>query len=85
MVRDADRFPVSTYEQAKRWLFTFSQVEEWAFDPDAELPREALLVCDTFWLSASQLCADLRRDWREALAPDRPRPRHELRQWGWLG
>ncbi|WP_323717588.1 hypothetical protein [Paracoccus aminovorans] len=71
---DGMRHSVSTYEEAKRWLFTFSRVEEWIFDKEASLPPEALLVCDAFWVNASTLVRDLRNEWSNALAPSRPAP-----------
>lgn len=71
MAPDAFRNPVSTYDQAKAWLFTHSRVEDWLFDPEADLPREALLVCDMFWVSSSDLIRDLRKAWNHALCPPR--------------
>lgn len=79
---DAARQSVTTYEEAKAWLWRFSRVEEWIFDREASLPPEALLVCDMFWVNASTLTRDLRTEWNAALSPGRPcpiRPLHRAR------
>ncbi|QCS36984.1 hypothetical protein [Tortoise microvirus 38] len=81
---DAGRGPVSTYSDALVWLFTHSRVEEWAFDREAELPKEAQLVCDMFWVNSVDLKRDLKRIWNDALGPSitplRPR---KTRSVGW--
>lgn len=69
MAPDVFRNPVSTYEQAKAWLFTHSRVEDWLFDAEADLPPEAALVCDMFWVRSVDLIRDLRKEWNDALRP----------------
>lgn len=59
--------PVSTYDQAKSWLWTYSSPEEWMHDPQVSLPREAVLVCDVFWVSPDKLRADMRKLWDETM------------------
>lgn len=83
MAPDAFRNPVSTYEQAKAWLFTHSRVEDWLFDPEADLPREALLVCDMFWVRSSDLIRDLRKAWNDALRPAAVRRPFDRRERAW--
>lgn len=79
-----DREPASTYDDALRWLFTYSSVEEWAFDPAATLPLEARLVADMFWVSDAHLLRDLRKIWRSALGADRPSaPVRRAHKAGW--
>lgn len=60
------RDPVSSYGEARAWLFKYASVEEWFDDPDA-LPLVARFVCDAYWVTAATLCRDLRRDWFGAL------------------
>lgn len=84
MLSDAGRFPVSDYEQAKQWLWTYSRPWEWFDDvePD-QLPLEAQLICDVFWVTPDKLLRDLRRAWRDTMAPTRPvPPRRSLHVWG---
>lgn len=69
MLDAQNREPVSNYGQAVSWLFTHSDVAEWAFDPEAHFPKEARLVCDIFWVSESQLLKDVRKIWNGAAGP----------------
>ncbi len=67
-----DRAPVSTYDQALWWL-----IGQWAGNgqtlvPD-ELPPEALLVADMFWVTERQLRADLAKHMRETFPTPRVR------------
>lgn len=74
--------PVATYAQAKVWLWRHSKPEDWLFDPDADLPPEARLVCDMFWVNPDALLRDMRRLWDGAL-DDRPRRSRPSRYGGW--
>lgn len=83
---DADRFsrePVSTYGEALSWLFTHSDVAEWAFDPDHHFPREASLICAIFGVNPEQLIKDLRKLWNQACAPAPIRRADYRRRGGW--
>lgn len=80
---DAARGPVSSYADAKAWLFTYSAVGEWLFDPEAELPREAKLVCDMFWVREADLVRDLRKLWNDAPPPAPYAPIRRTRSGGW--
>lgn len=78
-----NRPPVSTYSDALAWLFTHSNVEDQAFDPEQDLPREAKLVCDMFWIKEADLIRDLRKTWNEALGPTTAAPLRRHRNAGW--
>lgn len=81
---DRSRGPVSTYSDALAWLFTYASVEDWLFDNEAELPNEAKLVCDMFWVRQADLIRDLRKSWNEALSPSSPpMPLRRPRSAGW--
>ena len=84
-MNDRNREPVSTYGHALSWLFTHSDVAEWAFDPNAHLPMEAQLVCDIFWIGHDQLLRDIKKIWNEAAgpAPVVPAFRRSARSSGW--
>lgn len=72
--------PVATYDDAQAWLWRFSKVEEWLFDPDVELPPEARLVCAVYWIDEQKLLRDLRKAWNEVAGyPRSAPPRHLLR------
>lgn len=77
------REPVSTYGQALSWLFRHSDVPEWAFEGQSDLPSEANLVCDMFWVTPEQLRKDLRKLWNQACAPVPVRPAAYRRKGGW--
>lgn len=72
---DAGRFPVSDYDAALRWLWCFSRPVDWVDGDEDDLPLEAVLICDLFWISRKQLLADLREDWNLTLAGVRPNRR----------
>lgn len=69
MAPDSFREPVSTYGQAKAWLFQHSDFENWLFEPEGDLPPEARLVCDMFWVKAADLVRDMRKIWNDTLMP----------------
>lgn len=79
-------FPVSDLADARRWLWTYSPVEDWLWERsrpgDVRLPLEARLVCDVFWVSPSQLVRQLRADVSGTILPG-PAPARERRHcWG---
>lgn len=63
--------PVSSIDEAISWLFTYSHVEDWLFD-DVDLPIEARLVCDIYWLSPVHLRRKMRDIWHGAMRVARP-------------
>jgi len=73
-------YPVDDLASGYRWLWQFGRVQDWIDREPDDLPLHARLICDVFWISPAKLLHDLRRDWREALAPDRPFPRSQ-RRW----
>lgn len=73
MLDDTGRFPVSDYDSALRWLWTFSRVSDWLDGDEDDLPLEAVLICDLFWINRSELLRDLRQDWNLTLAGVRPK------------
>jgi hypothetical protein len=58
----ADPEPISTYSEARLWLWRYSNPERW-FTSSEPMPPEGKLVCDIFWVSPAKLRADLRKDW----------------------
>lgn len=72
MLDDAGRFPVSDYDSALRWLWTFSRPGDWLDCDEGDLPLEAVLICDVFWLTRKQLLARLRKDWYSVLKGGKP-------------
>lgn len=80
------QFPVSDLSDAIRWLWTFSAVEEWLFAADAvedlDLPLEARLVCDAFWITPRQLVTRLRKSWSEVLVAPAAPARERRHVWG---
>lgn len=81
-IGEAARGPVSTYSDALQWLITYSQIEEWLFDGEAEAPKEVRLVSDMFWLGEGTVIRDLRRLWNTTLDPRPVGPRRSSRS-GW--
>lgn len=69
----ASRFPlqVSSYDEAKAWLWQYSHPEKWVFNPALDLPLEAQLVCAVYWVSEAQLVSDMHRIWSDAMRPSR--------------
>ena len=78
-MRGRTAFPVSDIADARRWLWTYSKVEDWLWScerpGEVVLPLEAKLVCDIFWISPAKLVRDLRHDVSGtiAIAPARER------------
>lgn len=73
MLDDTGRFPVSDYDSALRWLWTYSRVADWLDGGEDYMPPEAVLICDLFWINRAQLLRDLREDWNLTLAGARPK------------
>lgn len=72
-----EAFSVSTLEDAMRWLWTHSDPQEWLWSGD--LPAEAILVCDVFWITPSRLCDRMQRQFAEATATGVRAGRRRLR------
>lgn len=80
---DRDRRPVSSLDDAISWLFTFSAVEDWLFSDPPQLPPEARLVADTYWLNDAALIAKMRRLWQSALSDAPLLPQRGCHRAGW--
>lgn len=80
---DRERQPVSSLDDAISWLFTFSAVEDWLFSDPPQLPPEARLVADTYWLNDAALIAKMRRYWQSALTDAPSNPRRLNHRAGW--
>lgn len=59
-----DRAPVSTYDQAVKWLVREYDFIEKPLALDESLPEAAVLVCDLFWVTEHQLRNDILKDVR---------------------
>lgn len=80
-----NRNPVATFEQAKWWLICHSPAVvdfiENSLSLD-DMPLEAVIVCDIFWLTKEQLRAQLVRALREIDTSPRPVPVRSYRRRG---
>lgn len=64
--------PVSTLQDAKRWLWLHVPATELrAFVEGGEPPLVVALVCDVFWISENRLRADLKQTWEQSMGPER--------------
>lgn len=79
-----NRGPVATYEQALMWLVKL-WADQWATKLDApELPPEAQLVADLFWVTEVSLRLALMRRCRELdRAAQSPAPRRRYGGVSW--
>lgn len=68
---EAEPLPVSTLDDALRWLIVHTNCEDWIFDPEADLPQAAKFACDMFWISPAHLCKKLRALWPAILVETR--------------
>lgn len=78
MSLSADRPPVSTYEQAVWWLVCHSRAVSDFIENSLSLddmPLEAVLVCDLFWVTREQLRVRLCKAFREVSTAPAPLPR----------
>lgn len=81
MAKPLHPMAVSSYDEAKQWLWRHSRVADW-IEGDNPLPPEALLICAIYWVSPSHLVRDLRKTWSQVfMPPARPR-RGRSHGWG---
>lgn len=67
---------VGDYDDAIVWLWRFSRPENWMNGGLDEMPLEAKLVADVFWVAPERLLEDVRRIWRSSsyTQPAKPAP-----------